>query len=167
MWYFAYGANMDRRRLELHRAVKVLERRLGVLENYRLVFDKVSSIRPTTGCANIVPAEGKRVLGVLYRIEESEISRMDIFEGVGSDQYHRERLLVKAEDNDLVEAEVYVADETREGLEPSVEYLDTILKAARESGIDEDYIRENILVHYGGEGEPGGSARADERAHEP
>jgi cation transport regulator ChaC len=151
MWYFAYGANMDRQRLELHRAIKVLEVRLGVLENYRLVFNKVSSIRPSTGCANIIPAEGQRVLGVLYRIAELDITKLDIFEGVSSGQYHRERVLVKAEENDLVEAEVYIADETRNDLEPSIEYLESVLKGARESGIDEDYIEENILVHHAGE----------------
>ncbi len=151
MWYFAYGANMDRQRLELHRAINVLEMRLGVLENYRLVFNKVSSIRPSTGCANIIPTEGQRVLGVLYRIAEPDIMKMDIFEGVSSGQYHRERVLVKAEENDLVEAEVYIADETRSGLEPSYEYLESVLKGARESGIDEDYIRENILVYHVGE----------------
>jgi cation transport regulator ChaC len=151
MWYFAYGANMDRQRLELHRAIKVLEVRLGVLENYRLVFNKVSSIRPSTGCANIIPAEGQRVLGVLYRIAEPDITKLDIFEGVSSGQYHRERVLVKAEENDLVEAEVYIADETRNDLEPSIEYLESVLKGARESGIDEDYIEENILVHRIGE----------------
>jgi len=147
MWYFAYGVNMDRQRLELHRAIKLLDVRLGVLENYRLVFNKVSSIRPTTGCANIIPAEGQRVLGVLYRIEESDFARMDIFEGVGSGQYHRERVLVKAEDNNLIEAEVYVADETQAGLEPSIEYLESVLKGAEEAGLDEEYIEENIRVH--------------------
>ena len=150
MWYFAYGTNMDRRRVELHRAIVVQEVRRGVLENYRLLFNKVSSIRPTTGCANVVPAPGRRVFGVLYRIPDADISRMDIFEGVSGGQYHRERVLVRDEENDLIEAEVYIADETNDNLLPSIEYLDGVVKGARESGIDEKYIEETFLVHYKG-----------------
>ena len=146
MWYFAYAANMERKRLELHRAMRLLEARKGTLENYRLVFNKVSSIRPTTGCANIVPAAGFRVRGILYKIRDSDISRLDIFEGVGSDQCHRERVLVKAEDNDLIEAEVYIADQVDDDLAPSIEYLDAVVKAARESGLDEEYIEETLLA---------------------
>ncbi len=148
MWYFAYGSNMDREKLEIHRAILVMEAKRGVLENYSLVFNKISSIRPSTGCANIIPAQGHRVLGVLYRIRDSDISKMDIFEGVSSDQYHRERVLVRAEDNDLIEAEVYIADQTDDNLMPSIEYLDSVLKGARECGLDEKYIGETFLVHY-------------------
>ena len=148
MWYFAYGSNMGRERLELHRAIKVLEVRQGVLENYRLVFNKISSVRPSTGCANIVPSEGDSVFGILYRIRDSDIETMDIFEGVSSDQYHRENILVRDEENSLVESEVYIADQVGENLEPSIEYLDSLVEGAVESGIDRRYIEETILVHY-------------------
>jgi gamma-glutamylcyclotransferase (GGCT)/AIG2-like uncharacterized protein YtfP len=140
MWYFAYGTNMDRERLELHRAIRVKEVRRGELDNHRIVFDKVSAIRPATGCANIVPEAGSRVLGVLYRIRDEDMEKMDIFEGVSSGRCHRERVLVRAEDNALIEAEVYVADETKAGLEPSFEYLEWVLKGAEESGLDEEYV---------------------------
>jgi cation transport regulator ChaC len=152
MWYFAYGTNMERRRLELHRAIRVKEARFGVLENYRLVFNRVSPIRPTTGCANIVPAAGHQVRGILYKISDSNISRLDVFEGAGTGRCHRERVLAMAEDNDLLEAEVYIADEVDDNLEPSVEYLDAVIKAARESGLDETYIEETFLAFYPGGG---------------
>ncbi len=146
MWYFAYGSNMDRKRLELHRGIRVKEIRKGELENYRLVFNKVSPIQSATGRANIVPEAGHRVLGVLYRIPDEDISKMDIFEGVSSGQSHRERIFAKAEDNNLIEAEVYVADKTEEDLVPSEEYLEHLVDTAREVGLDEDYIREALQV---------------------
>jgi cation transport regulator ChaC len=153
MWYFAYGSNMDRKRLELHRAIRVKEIRKGELENYQLVFNKVSSIQSATGCANIIPEVGHRVQGILYKIRDDDISKMDIFEGVSSGQYHRERIFVKAEDNDLIEAEVYVADETEDELLPSEEYLEHLLETAREVGLDGEYISETLQVRCSAETE--------------
>ena len=58
--YFAYGSNMDGDRLR-ERGVRFYKRERGVLEGYRLVFNKRSSKGSREGYANIIKEEGSVV----------------------------------------------------------------------------------------------------------
>ena len=71
-WYFAYASNMSRAQMR-SRAGGILEERLGRLENYELAFNK--KVRGGTAGANIRPAPGKSVEGVLYKIHERSEER--------------------------------------------------------------------------------------------
>ena len=59
MWYFAYGSNMNRARLETRLTpedVRMSARVGGRLEGWRLCFNKARVGAPASGAANIVPA---------------------------------------------------------------------------------------------------------------
>ena len=128
MKYFAYGSNMDGDRLR-GRGVSFSRREWAVLEGYRLVFNKRSSRDPKEGFANIVKDEGGLVEGILYEIAEEDIEKLDKYEGYPQ-HYDRQRVKVKMQSGEAVEAAVYIAKQemTAEGLKPSRKYLNHLLK---------------------------------------
>jgi len=131
--YFAYGANMSEtvlsRRLGRTAAVD-LARRRGVLCDYKLVFNKRSSTDPLVGYANVVPAGGHRVEGVLNQLTDGELARLDDIELVPH-HYVRSRLTVH-DSAGPVAAHVYLAHPAwiRGDLRPLRGYLDVLLGGA-------------------------------------
>ena len=101
----------------------------AVLEGYRLVFNKRSTRNPREGYANIVKDESSVVEGILYEIAEEDIERLDRYEGYPY-HYYREKVRVRLPNGDTVEATVYIARQemTAEGLKPTREYLNHLLK---------------------------------------
>ena len=126
--YFAYGSNMDPERMR-RRGIKFSRREHAVLEGFRLEFNKVSSRNPREGYANIVKDPEGIVEGILYEIEESDLSKLDKFEGYPL-HYRRTRIYVKLDNGEEVEAITYIAQQemVKDGLRPSKEYLSHLLK---------------------------------------
>lgn len=123
MRYFAYGSNMDSERMK-KRGVNYSRRECAFLKGHKLVFNKLVSYNPQEGYANIVPDENDMVEGVLYEISDSDLSKLDKYEGYPN-HYGRIRVTVQLDDDQEVEAVIYIAqpDKVREGLKPSREYL--------------------------------------------
>ncbi|MFH1514112.1 MAG: gamma-glutamylcyclotransferase family protein [bacterium] len=126
--YFAYGSNMDPDRM-IERRAFFTDRVFARLENYKLVFNKISNKNPEEGFGNIIPDGNSVVEGVLYEVEWDAIECLDIKEGYPA-AYSREEIEVELSDGGKVEALVYIAreDKTRDGLKPSREYLSHYLK---------------------------------------
>ena len=136
VWYFAYASNMNRTQVE-QRAGAAAEEKVARLDNYELNFDKVT--RGGTGSANIVPAEGQTVWGVLYRLSEAQLRTLDRFEGV-PEHYRRSEVNVIDAEGNKVGAQVYLARKIRKGLKPDRHYLARILQGAEEHGLPADYV---------------------------
>src|SRR5215472_12059736 len=128
VWYFAYGSNMNRAQM-LSRAGKILEEHNASLANYEMRFNK--KVRGGTAGANIQPAAGKTVHGVLYRIEEGAFRSLDRFEGV-PEHYRRIEVQVTPDGSQRVPAQIYIASKVEKGLRPSPVYLQAILDGAGE-----------------------------------
>ena len=127
-FYFAYGSNMNAERVR-QRQMKFERHYGGVLDGYRLAFNKRSVKYPGAASANVVPARGSRVEGVLYLLRDpSEIEVMDPFEGYPV-RYSR-RLLEVASTDGRVPAWVYIANEefVTHGLRPARWYLEHLLE---------------------------------------
>jgi gamma-glutamylcyclotransferase len=128
-FYFAYGSNMNPARVE-QRRMRFEDCFGGVLQDYRLAFNKRSVKYPGAASANVVPHSGGEVEGVLYRLSHpSQIEVMDPYEGYPV-RYSRYRLpVVRA--SEVVEAWVYIANREFivEGLRPARWYLDHLLAA--------------------------------------
>lgn len=139
LWHFAYASNMSRAQVVQRAGAEPQEEKVGRLENYDLNFDKIA--RGGTGTANIVPAEGKTVWGVLYRLSEPQLRALDRFEGV-PDHYRRSELTVLDEHGSKVAAQVYLARRVRKGLKPDRLYLQRIIQGAEEHHLPGDYVRE-------------------------
>ncbi len=65
-------------------------------------------VRGGTAGANIQPAPGKTVHGVLYKIEESSMRSLDRYEGV-PEHYRRIEVQVTPEGGQPVPAQIYIA----------------------------------------------------------
>ncbi len=134
-WYFAYGSNMNR--TQMRSRAQVLEEQLARLENYELLFNKKA--RGGYATANIRPAPGKIVHGVLYKIPESAFHSLDRFESV-PEHYRRIEVGVTDGAGKKINAQVYIATKVEKGLRPAPHYLQAILNGAGEHGLPAEYI---------------------------
>lgn len=135
-WYFAYASNMNRAQMQ-SRAGQILEEKLGRLENYELAFNK--KVRGGTAGANLRPAPGKFVEGVLYKINESAFRNLDRAEGAPV-HYRRIQVTVKDGEGKPVTAQAFIAAKVEKGLRPASHYLKTILDGATEHNLPSEYI---------------------------
>ena len=143
-YYFAYGSNMNPARVE-RRRMPFVEHHGGVLDGFRLAFNKRSVKVPGAASANVMAADGHRVEGVLYRLADGAgIEFMDPFEGYPV-RYRREILPVTF-GTDVFEAWVYLAnrDYIEEGLQPARWYLDHLLEGRPH--LSENYYRRLLLT---------------------
>ena len=128
--YFAYGSNISSFRMLNERKVNFINRKFAILENYKLLFNKVSKKNCYIGFANVVESEGDFVEGALYEIDDSDISIIDRFEGANStpNHYYRKNVNVVCDDK-IINAIVYVANPImiRENIKPDKNYLNYIL----------------------------------------
>ncbi len=145
VWHFAYGSNMNRAQMQ-SRVGNILEEHTACLPNYQLRFNK--KVRGGTAGANVQPASGNNVYGVLYKIEESAFRSLDRYEGV-PDHYRRIEIQVTPDgppggeaSGQPVPAQVYIASKVEKGLRPSAQYLKAILDGAGEHSLPAAYIGE-------------------------
>lgn len=133
--YFAYGSNMDQDQMrERCPGAQLLGR--ASLAHYRLAFTILSPKRQC-GCADIVPSAGDTVYGLLYRLTDIDMSRMDDFEGHPV-HYRRVRIRVQVEGRE-VEAYSYEVVHKQEDLLPSAHYLGLLQSAAARFEFPEEY----------------------------
>ena len=137
-WYFAYAGNMSRTQMK-SRAGNILEEHTAQLPNYELRFNK--KVRGGSGGANVQPAQGKTVYGVLYKVEESAFRSLDRFEGVPQ-HYRRIEVRVTPDDGAPLPAQVYIATKLEKGLRPAPHELQLIVASARERSLPPSYIEE-------------------------
>jgi len=138
-WLFSYGSNLDRKQKE-DRTKKIREERLCRLPRYRFAFNKQALDGGVK--ANIVQDEKEEVWGVVYRCSPKALERMDIYERVGGGDYIRTNVEVLTCSGEHLPAVTYMAGPKyvcAEGV-PSRDYLERILRGAREHGLPEPYI---------------------------
>jgi gamma-glutamylcyclotransferase len=121
------------------RAGEVAEDQVGKLENYEIIFNKKA--RGGSATANIRPAPGKNVYGVLYRIAEPALRSLDRFQGA-PEHYRRIEVSVTASDGNKIAAQAYIATKVEKGLRPAGHYLQSILDAAAEHNLPAEYVKE-------------------------
>jgi gamma-glutamylcyclotransferase (GGCT)/AIG2-like uncharacterized protein YtfP len=140
-WYFAYGSNLSAEQKEL-RTGTIREVRVARLDGHRIAFNKRGI--DGTGKANIVQDAAGTVWGVIYRCSAAALDDMDVNEGVAGGHYLRTDVRVRCESGDRMDAVAYIAGDTfvDDSLAPSGQYLDTILRGARQHHLPEDHIRE-------------------------
>ena len=141
IYYFAYGSNMNKG--QMNERMQATNGRCsafptgkyalinrGILRDWELKFNK----EPTyprfrnQGFANIVPKHDYTVEGVVYEIDDNGLARLDCYEGI-PDNYFRPKNPLSIEiEGEPVICEVYIAVKTKEGLRPSKDYLNHLLK---------------------------------------
>ena len=139
VFYFAYGSNTNATRMR-ERCSNFDKRESAKLNNYSFQLNKVRK-KCGTAAANIKPCPGSQVYGALYTCNECVLKILDVYEGVKTDQYYRDKVNVELEDGSTVEAVTYIAHPHRckEDLKVKEEYIEHCL-----GGKDlypEDYIK--------------------------
>lgn len=121
------------------RAGEIAEERAGKLENYEILFNKKA--RGGTATANIHPASGKIVYGVLFKIPEPALKALDRFEGAPM-HYRRIEVTVADGEGNRVPAQAFIATKVDKGLRPAPHYLQAILEGADEHHLPAEYVEE-------------------------
>jgi len=130
--YFAYGSNMDAHQMAI-RCPGAERVGIAVLPDYRVLIN-------AQGVGTVIPAKGKSVFGLLWRLSDKNVEALDAYEGVASGDYSRKYVTVVA-GGDPIEALVYVATNVAPG-KPRPGYLELVLQAAAEVGLPESYLAE-------------------------
>ncbi len=145
MLYFAYGSNVNwpqmKRRCPSARFVNGAK-----LTNHRLAFTRKSN-RRGCGSADAVPAQSHNLWGVIYEIEESEITNLDEAEdfvpGRAQNGYTRQQTEVFSNGEDKsVLVSIYFAEKQKNPPLPSAEYKQLIVEGAKHWNLPQEYIEE-------------------------
>jgi gamma-glutamylcyclotransferase len=137
--YFAYASNMA---AEVIEGLCPQHHFLGVarLDGYRLAFTR-RSIRTETGVADVVPAGNETVWGVLYEIENDELTAIDRKEGYNW-AYTRVMcpVLLEAGGQSLLAVVYTVRVKEPAEILPSRQYLDRLIAAGHDRGLPKEYV---------------------------
>ena len=144
MLYFAYGSNMDpqqiRQRCPSSRFIST-----AILRDHRLAFT-LRSKRRRCGVANVLPANGQEVHGILYRINRRrDWDVLDAAEGYKSirrrgNRYRKKLLRVyRLGYPDVVLSWVYLGTVENASPPPSSAYLSQMLAGADYWGLPKTY----------------------------
>ena len=132
MYYFAYGTNLNRKQMQ-ERCPDSQPKFIATLHNYKLAFVGWSR-RWRGGTASIKPFRGEKALGAIYDISDSDLRRLDKYEGY-PETYDRMKVTVYNETGDPVEAVTYIRIRQPEETRPSPEYLSIIQQGYRDWGL--------------------------------
>ena len=151
MLYFAYGSNLDWERIK-KRCPSTEFFCKASLPDYRIDFTRKSSSLEC-GVADIVKDNSSKVFGVVYRIDEIDLGKLDKREGYipqrDKNAYRRRETMVLKEDNDEepITAFTYEVEKKEFGkYKPKKDYKNFIVTGAKFWKLPEDYINflENI-----------------------
>jgi gamma-glutamylcyclotransferase (GGCT)/AIG2-like uncharacterized protein YtfP len=146
--YFAYGSNLDFDQMK-GRCPSAQSVGVAKLPGRRLAFTRWSEGRKGA-VADAVADPAGEVWGVVYEITAEDLEVLDRCEGFtpggSSNAYLRQQCTVwlNGDPQRAVAAEVYFAvPQENPGL-PSQDYRDQILRGAREWGLPQDYIEQDL-----------------------
>jgi gamma-glutamylcyclotransferase (GGCT)/AIG2-like uncharacterized protein YtfP len=131
--YFAYGANMD--------PVHMAECCPGAVPLGPATLDGHRFAIAAGGYGTVHPAAGRQVLGVLWRLSDSDLAALDKFEEVPAGLYRRGEAVLRRPEGGAVEAMLYQATDGSPG-RPAPGYLERILDVAAGRGFPPDYLAE-------------------------
>ncbi len=131
--YFAYGSNMDVNQMS-YRCPDAVLKGVGILKDYCFDLD-------SKGYATVRPLPGSSVQGLIWKVLKEDIVSLDRYEGVASNCYSKEYLPVLS-GNDTKKMLVYVSKRNRftGKLSSNDDYMNKVIKAAEEQGLDNAYI---------------------------
>lgn len=134
MLYFAYGSNLDETQMR-NRCANARPGARAVLADHALVFGGTSKARGGA-VANVLPAPGGHVDGRLYELDETDLRRLDRWEGYPK-IYDRIEKSVRNEHGRQVSAFVYLKPAERCPLgAPHADYYGQIRAAYERLGFD-------------------------------
>jgi len=129
VYYFAYGANLNRKQM-LERCPDSKPKFMVTLPNYKLIFAGWSR-KWRGGVATIKRFGGEKVLGGIYDVSEQCLRQLDRYE----EGYDRLKVTVFTEVDEPIEAITYIKSGQLEETQPSKEYLALTQQGYRDWGL--------------------------------
>lgn len=134
-YYFAYGSNMDPAQM-LTRCPSAMRICTAVLQDHKLVFNRTGTYRPG-GVANVEPAPGEKVYGIIWKLPSNEFHSLDQTEDPSA--YRRYSTQVYSLSGQAYDCHLYVAIPDQLDI-PDRHYLDTLIRAAQHAGLPPEYL---------------------------
>ncbi len=139
--YFAYGSNLDLPQMKRRcPSSKLISK--GSLSDYRLTFNRFSS-GWGGGVADVIQDEGSEVWGLVFEISDSDLERLDRYEGCYKDQtslYERWKTVIDTPNGQVCDVWVYTVAEKQKFVKPTLEYLQIIKDAAKKWSFPKAYL---------------------------
>ncbi|XP_038652838.1 gamma-glutamylcyclotransferase-like [Scyliorhinus canicula] len=138
-YYFGYGSNLLRDRLQLQNpsAVQVA---VGCLKGYKLAFGiferRISNWGG--GGATIIPSPDDDVWGVVWRLKAADRHSLDKQEGVQNGYYRPIEVQIQRENKEEMMCRTYQMNNCTSAL-PSPIYKEVICTGAKQSGLPAEY----------------------------
>lgn len=143
VYYFSYGSNLLEERIS-NSCPNAKRVGLGIIRNYRVDFGNHFSHNWKGHVATIVPEKDSIVEGAIWKINDFELTRLDIQEGIHMNIYNKIFVPVLSTTNYNVYCYCYMLTDlpkkNNDNL-PSFSYLYTIIEGAKQSGLSEQYIK--------------------------
>ena len=147
--YFAYGSNLDQKQIKDRCPCFKL---VGIAKKtgFQLIFPRCSK-KQKGGVASIEESKGDVVWGALYELTLEDVRQLDKKEGVNRKYYRKIcDFGVVQPDGTPVQAYTYIANK-RGRFKPHKDYLERIIKGARDLKLPEEYIDKLKRISYVGE----------------
>lgn len=127
IYYFAYGSNMDLKRVD-GIGLKLDSIRASKLHGWKLVFNVIDNKSDGTGYANIVPDKNSIVEGLIYETDQISMKKLDYLEGYPR-YYLKKKVVAVNDDGKPVECITYVGNQKmlERGLKPLRIYMKHLL----------------------------------------
>ena len=145
--YFAYGSNLDlsqmKRRCPESRLISK-----GSLSGHSLTFNRFSN-GWGGGVADVIQDQDSKVWGLVFEISDSDLERLDRYEGYHKDQtsmYERWKAVIDTPNGQISDVWVYTVVEKQKFVQPTLEYLQIIKDAAVRWIFPKDYQQTLELV---------------------
>ena len=136
--YFAYGSNLDSASfMSRYRSAKKVG--IGQLKDYRLEFTHMSK-GWQCGTADIVMSPGSEVWGIIYDIDDADLSYLDVQEGTSSKAYKRVIVRIETLHKQSLQVSTYKVVNRDGFIAPSKEYIGIIKKEAKALGFPPLYV---------------------------
>ena len=128
---FAYGSNLDL--IQMNRrcpSAKIISK--GSLDNYRLDFNRYSS-GWGGGVADVIPAKGSEVWGLVFELSDTDMDSLDFYEGCYKNRpslYERNKVVINTTKGPISDVWLYTVVEKQKFEAPTAKYLGIIKMAA-------------------------------------
>jgi hypothetical protein len=146
-YYFAYGADMDSKELDLQHdrrrrpRLRFARSAVATLPGHRLICD-ISSKNRRGGIFNVVPDASSNVYGMIYELHPGDtISVAALKEGENADYELSLQPVKTVKKGDQLAALVLHAKPAKKQIKPSGAYLDIVIKAARSHSLPAEWVQ--------------------------
>ncbi|XP_056596814.1 gamma-glutamylcyclotransferase a [Triplophysa dalaica] len=139
--YYAYGSNLLKERLQLNNPSAVFHC-IGKIKDYRLNFGLWGDTTNCTwhgGVATIEESDGEEVWGVVWRLDNENLSTLDKQEQVHEGMYSPSHVMVETDEGPIL-CRTYKMNNFRPCL-PSPQYKKVVCLGAQQNSLPQNYIQ--------------------------